>query len=196
MKNFYPKKSSLDRRNFSKMFIATTAILFLIVMVAWPVFAVPPAPMLLDPKIIPKYVNQLDAPPPVYVPEFSNATHEYYTVDVTEFYQQILPNIPGLGLLPTKVWGYGGLTGSGYFRNALGPTFEATRNKQILVRYQNKLTGLSHLFAVDPTLHWANPNNIPMMDAIAEAIQIPFLLHHILQDITARPIQFQELCRR
>jgi len=175
MKNLYPKKSSLDRRNLSKMSVATTAILSLIVMVAWPVFAVPPAPMLLDPKIIPKYVNQLDAPPPVYVPEFSNATHEYYTVDVTEFYQQILPSIPGLGLLPTKVWGYGGLTGSGYFRNAPGPTFEATRNKQIFVRYQNKLTGLSHLFAVDPTLHWANPNNIPMMDAIAEAMQIPSL---------------------
>ena len=50
--------------------------------------AVPPAPALLDPKIIPKYVNQLTGPPPVYTPEFSNATHEFYTVSVTEFSKQ------------------------------------------------------------------------------------------------------------
>jgi len=110
--------------------------------------AVPPAAALLDPKTIPKYVNQLTGPPPVYTPEFSNTTDEFYTVSVTEFTQQILPSIPGLGLLPTTVWGYGGLTGSGSIWNAPGPTFEATRGKEIYVRYRNDLAGLSHLFAV------------------------------------------------
>lgn len=142
--------------------IVLTALLTLtIVLSALPILAAPPAPGLLDPKTIPKYVNQLTAPPPVYTPEFSNDTHEFYTVDVTEFTQQILPSIPGLGLLPTTVWGYGGNTGSvpPYVRNAPGPTFEATRGKEIYVRYQNNLDGIPHLFAVDPTLHWANPNN-------------------------------------
>lgn len=141
--------------------------------------AVPPAPVTLNPKSIPKYVNQLSdnlgnpLQPPVYVPEYSNSTHEFYTVDVTEFGQQILPvvdaagNPTGFGL--TTVWGYGGTTTAGYVANAPGPTFEATQGKEIWVRYQNKLTGVSHLFAVDPTLHWANPNNIPMMDVIAQA---------------------------
>ena len=122
------------------------------------VSAIPPAPVTLDPKSIPKYVNQLTGAPPVYVPEYSNSTHEFYTVDVTEFDQQILP----LPFLKTTVWGYGGLTAAGYVRNAPGPTFEATQGKEIWVRYQNELTGVSHLFAVDPTLHWANPNMIPM----------------------------------
>ena len=129
-----------------------------------------PAP-LLDPTIIPKYVNQLTSPPPAYVPEWSNDTHEFYTVAVTEFDQQVLPDIPGLGTLPTTVWGYGGETTSGYVSNQPGPTFEATRDKTIIVRWQNKLTDISHLFAVDPTLHWANPNNINMIDAIAQAQQ-------------------------
>jgi len=160
-----------------------TAILAMIIAlpITYNVSAVAPAPLLLDPKIIPKYVNQLsDAfgnplPPPVYVPEYSNATHEFYTVDVTQFTQQILPPIPGKVLPPTTVWGYGGNTAGGYWRSAPGATFAATRNKQIFVRYQNKLTGLNHLFAVDPTLHWANPNGIPMDIAMQQAMMVPSL---------------------
>jgi len=48
-----------------------TLILLLSVVLAWPVLAVPPIPSppaLLDPTTIPKYVNQLDGPPPVFVP--------------------------------------------------------------------------------------------------------------------------------
>lgn len=127
------------------------------------VSAVPPAPVTLDPKTIPKYVNQLsDASgvpiaPPVYVPEYTDPSTgaQYYTVDVTQFTQQVLP--PPFG--PTTVWGYGGETTAGYVANAPGPTFEATRGTEIYVRYQNQLTGVSHLFAVDPTLHWADPTN-------------------------------------
>jgi FtsP/CotA-like multicopper oxidase with cupredoxin domain len=119
-----------------------------------------PSGPLLDPKTIPKYVNQLTGPPPVFVPVKGNE----YCVTATSFEQQILP--PPLPM--THVWGYGGLardavTGTllGFVRNAPAPTFEATRNVSISVNWANDLTE-SHMFAVDPTLHWANPNNMSM----------------------------------
>lgn len=106
------------------------------------VTAVPPAPVTLDPKTIPKYVNQLSdvngdlLPPPVYVPEYSTPTAEYYTIDVTQFTQQILPTVDvagnPTGFGATTVWGYGGQTTVGYIANAPGPTFEATQGKEIV----------------------------------------------------------------
>jgi FtsP/CotA-like multicopper oxidase with cupredoxin domain len=123
---------------------------------------------ILDPKSIPKYVNQL-VTPPVYEPTIitdpttGDVLRHEHTVDVSEFKQQILPP----GFPKTTVWGYGGLvkdpdTGeSVYFRNTPGATFEAIRGIPIHVQWVNNLTG-PHLFAVDPTLHWANPNMMPM----------------------------------
>jgi len=139
----------------TSILLTTLALAILLsVNFALPVLAVPPAPLLLDPKVIPKFQNQLTGPPPVYAPTMGNN----YTVDVTEFMQQILP--PGWPM--TKVWGYGGMiVGGTYFRNAPGATFEAVRNVPINVTWQNKLTG-NHLFPVDPTLHWADPNNFGM----------------------------------
>ena len=182
----------MKKINLNDSRITAIALMILIVGVSTmlPVLsAVRPAPppvVLLNPTTIPKYVNSLNinptsaeiAPPPAYVPEHSTADADYYTVDVTQFTQKILPNGTPLaagasGL--TTVWGYGGLTTAGTLSNAPGPTFEVTKGKQIYVRYQNKLTGLSHLFAVDPTLHWANPNNIPMAAAMAEAMMVPSL---------------------
>ena len=129
-------------------------------------------PVKLDPNDIPKYVNQLPKPP-VYKPCISRKWSKFghrkikhsYTIDISEFYQQILP----LGFPQTKVWGYGGLikderTGrTKYSRSAPGATFEAIRGVPITVKWINKLRG-RHLFAVDPTLHWANPNHMPMHD--------------------------------
>ncbi|MBO8168371.1 MAG: multicopper oxidase domain-containing protein [Thermoanaerobacteraceae bacterium] len=123
---------------------------------------------ILNPRSIPKYVNQLDIPP-VYEPTIitdqttGDVLRHEYTVDVSEFKQQILPP----GFPKTTVWGYGGLvkdpdTGETvYFRSTPGPTFEAIRGIPIHVQWVNNLTG-PHLFAVDPTLHWANPNMMPM----------------------------------
>lgn len=123
----------------------------------------------LDPKILPKYANQL-VKPPVYEPIIikdpcSRKVKEHgYIVDISEFKEQILPD----GFPQTKVWGYGGIikdknTGKKtYFRNSPGATFEAKRGIPIRVKWINRLKG-RHLFAVDPTLHWANPNNMPMM---------------------------------
>ncbi len=130
----------------------------------------------LDPLSIPKYTNQLVIPP-VYVPHwnYDYKTRQWvqeYKVDMTEFYEQILPTVDANGAATgfdqTKVWGYGGiakdkLTGQylGYFRNSPAATFEATKNVPVRVTWINKITTPS-MFAVDPTLHWANPNNIPM----------------------------------
>lgn len=132
----------------------------------------------IDPATIPKFVNQL-VKPPVYEPikvKIKEKNHEkepmlimkkvpgyLYYVDISEFKQQILPD----GYPKTTVWGYGGLirdlkTGKiKYSRSAPGATFEAVREIPVMVKWINRLKK-SHLFAVDPTLHWANPNNMPM----------------------------------
>ena len=124
----------------------------------------------LDPAGIPKWENTITGPPPVYLP--TDKTTNYYVVNVSEFNQTILP--PSLGLT-TTVYGYGGLardgvTGKplGFVRNSPGPTFEATKGVPIKVKFVNDLTK-PHMFAVDPTLMWANPNNIPTPSAPFEA---------------------------
>ena len=130
----------------------------------------------LDPLSIPKYTNQLVIPP-VYVPQwtYDSKTRKWvqeYKVDMTEFFEQILPTVDAnnisTGFNQTKVWGYGGIakdaiTGKylGYFRNSPGATFEAIKDVPVRVTWINKIT-TPQMFAVDPTMHWANPNNIPM----------------------------------
>ena len=138
---------------------------------------------LLDPLSIPKFVNQLDQPPPVYIPNnvtdsSGNLIRQEYVVKVSQFTQQILPtsdangNPTGFG--PTKVWGYGGnakdaITGAslGYVQSTPGPSFEAIRDVPVKVKWVNNLMDtagnpLPHLLPVDPTIHWANPNGMMM----------------------------------
>lgn len=127
----------------------------------------------LDPKTIPKYMNQLEKPP-VFQPHIRKGyerkcgkivkkLEHYYQVDIGETWQQMLPN----GYPKTKVWGYGGLiknpkTGKmQYHISSPGGTFEAYRGVPVRVKWVNKIKG-RHMFAVDPTLHWANPNGMPM----------------------------------
>ena len=127
------------------------------------------APTILDPLSIPLFENQLTGPPPVYAPKVVTSQgkvirHEY-TVAMASFTQQILP--PSMNLL-TTVWGYGGaandaITGAslGFVQSSPGPTFEAIRGVPVQVEWQNNISS-PYLFAVDPTIHWANPNNNPM----------------------------------
>lgn len=138
---------------------------------------------LLDPLEIPKWVNQIDEPPPVFEPENISDNEEKlirqeYVVSIVEFDQQILPIVDeneeptGFGL--TKVYGYAGeakdaITGEnlGFVRSTPGPTFEAIQGVPIQVKWVNDLKNaegdpLTHIFPVDPTLHWANPNDIDM----------------------------------
>ncbi|MDU6336438.1 copper oxidase [Clostridium sporogenes] len=121
----------------------------------------------LDPKLIPKYTQELVIPPsflPTICTSPVSGTVSYnYTVTMNQFKQQILP--PEFN--PTTVWGYGGTikdTSTGEevkFQNAPGPTFEAVRDIPINVKWVNEITA-PYSLAVDPTIHWANPNNTPM----------------------------------
>jgi spore coat protein A len=127
----------------------------------------PPTPT-LDPTTIPKYVSELVIPPVYDLQQMwdpvAGAVVQEATVDMTEFYQQILP----AGYPMTLVWGYGGqvkdaITGQslGYVRNSPGPSFIATRNLPIKVNWVNHVT--RYFFPVDPTLHWADPNELGMV---------------------------------
>ncbi len=141
--------------------------------------AAPPAPLppgTIDPLTIPKYVNVLDGPPPVYKPVDAldpvtgEVLYSQYDIsmedsnpDGTPIMQQILPS----PLPATPIWGYRGKVYSAsdpdgvYSVSAPGATFEAVRGVPIQVKWTNNIDG-EHMFPVDPTLHWANPNEIPM----------------------------------
>ena len=131
----------------------------------------------LVPADIPKFTNQLTGPPPVYTPTMipnpnGPGVAMYYEITMDESSQQVLPTVDEngdpTGFGTTDVWGYGGqardaMTGKplGYVLNSPGPSFEAVRGIPTVVKWINEID-TSYMFAVDPTLHWANPNNIPM----------------------------------
>ena len=80
-----------------------------------------------------------------------------YDVASRQFRQQVLPS----GLPSTTVWGYGSLADTSTFHWP-SATFEARFRTPVRVRWINQLVDSSgrfrpHLFAVDQTLHWANP---------------------------------------
>ncbi len=121
----------------------------------------------LDPHTMPKYVSQLIVPP-VYTPTLvvdpitGAVVQQDYTVDMVQFSQQILP----AGFPATTVWGYAGmaydpLTGQqpGYIEHSPAATFETVRGVPVQVTWVNRITGPS-MFPVDPTIMWANPNNM------------------------------------
>jgi spore coat protein A, manganese oxidase len=131
--------------------------------------AAPPAPLpWIDPKTIPQFVTNIEGPPPVFEPTniydgSGNLIRQEYVVHMTTHTQQLLP----AGFPQTPVWVYAGnamdpLTGAslGYLKNSPAASFEATRGVPVQVRYLNEIT-VDEMFAVDPTLHWANPNNMP-----------------------------------
>ena len=140
-------------------------------------------PELIPPETIPKYVNQLTGPPPVYKPTIMKNPNGpgiamYYEVTMDESNQQILPTVDEngnpTGFGETSVWGYGGqardaMTGKplGYILNSPGPSFEAVRGIPTVVKWINEINE-PHLFAVDPTLHWANPNGIDMEELMTQ----------------------------
>lgn len=130
--------------------------------------AAPPAAAPAGPSLpgtmIPKFVNQLLIPPayqPTVVtdPVTGAVIRHDYNIDVSQFQQQVLP----APLPQTTVWGYGGMvstpSGAVYLHNSPAATFEETRGIPTRVTWQNNLTG-PHLLPVDPTLHWADPNNM------------------------------------
>jgi len=147
--------------------------------------AAPPAPIppgTIDPLTIPKYVNQLTGSPPVYQPvnvydDAGNLIRQEYTVymeddiDGQPILQQILP----AGFPKTRIWGYAGTVYSEgnpdgvYSVSAPGASFEATRGVPSFVTWVNNIDN-PNMFPVDPTLHWANPTDIPMEEAMDHAM--------------------------
>lgn len=124
-------------------------------------------PIPLDPLIIPKYVEPLIVPP-VMAPSQQQTGLTSYQIAVRQFSQQVLPK----DFPTTTVWGYGQasdpLPGSGQPSSFNYPAFtiEARSNEKVQVQWINDLVDddgnfLPHLFAVDQTLHWANPPGPP-----------------------------------
>ena len=121
----------------------------------------------LDGSTIPKYTDQLVIPP-VYVPKNiydcnGKMIRQEYTVTMSQFSQQILPS----GYPKTVVFGYGGnakdaVTGKylGFVSNSPAPSFEAIRGVPVRVKWVNNLQ--TSFLPIDPTIHWADPNNMGM----------------------------------
>jgi spore coat protein A len=155
-----------------KTFSVALSILTIMLTLGLP--SVTAAPALLDPSSIPKWVNQLTGPPPVYTPKWiknPNGTGfvMYYEITMSKSMQQVLPTVDEngdpTGFGQTEVWGYGGLaqdaiTGQalGYVLNSPGPSFEAIRGVPTVVKWINNIS-TPYMFVVDPTLHWADPTN-------------------------------------
>jgi spore coat protein A len=148
----------------STMTLSITILLVAMALPIIPALSAPKGPKLLDPTSIPKYVNQITGAPPVYEPTIFNegTDDEYheYTIVMNKTIQHVLPP----GYPKTIVWGYGGMTNLGYIVNSPGPSFEATRGVPIKVTWVNNIES-QHLYTVDPTIHWANPNGMTMPTA-------------------------------
>jgi FtsP/CotA-like multicopper oxidase with cupredoxin domain len=118
----------------------------------------------LDPLTIPKFVSDLTKPP-VFVPDNPGAAVPHYTVTYKPVRQQLLPP----GFPSTEVYAYGGAANFAEadqrpdIRSTFstpGPSFEAVRGQHIRVRFVNRIDG-GHIFPVDPTIMFANPNDQP-----------------------------------
>lgn len=120
----------------------------------------------LNPSLIPKFVSDLPIMP-TFWPEIcrdeNNKIYCKYCVSVKELKVQMLPpSYP-----KTKAYGYGGMVTNinsnqkRYMHTVPGPTFEAIRYLPNKVTWKNELDK-PHMFAVDPTLHWADPNHMHM----------------------------------
>lgn len=118
----------------------------------------------LNPLAIPKFVNELTKPP-VFVPDNPGGKTAHYTVAYKAIQQHLLPP----GFPSTEVYAYGGQANFAEADQRAdihstfstpGPTFEAVRGQHIRVHFLNQLDG-GHIFPVDPTIMFANPNNQP-----------------------------------
>ncbi|MBI3562247.1 MAG: multicopper oxidase domain-containing protein [Gammaproteobacteria bacterium] len=122
----------------------------------------------LNPLSIPKYVTPLRIPATM-PPKSTNTTtgEKSYEIEVVQFQQQVLPpkDIANNKLSMTTLWGYAA-TGFPATRSYPAFTVEATRNVISNVTWRNNLLDnsgkpLPHLFTIDRSLHWANPERLP-----------------------------------
>ena len=128
---------------------------------------------------VPKFVSPLVEPPAM--PRSGRTRHDGDLVDVyriamRQFDQQVLPT----GWPATTVWGYGPEdVGRGQVLfHAPSMTIEAEHGTPVRVTWVNGLTDaeggyLPHLLPVDPTLHWANPEQRADADGRERTDQTP-----------------------
>ncbi len=146
----------------------------------------------LPPADIPMFAHELPIPrtfaPTVIRNSFGQVIRHEYTISVAETRVQMLP--PGFPM--TTVHAYGGqvkIPGSSqtqFLRTVPGPVFDNTRGIPSLVRWRNEIFG-PHFMPIDPTLHWANPQNmerptapfLPFPPGYANAqYPVPFVTHN------------------
>jgi len=160
----------------------------------------------LNPYSVPKYADSLIIPPAMpkkatilqwskgKVPRIKGRV-DYYEIALRQFRQQILP----APLPKTKVWSYGAPQDPASF-NYPAFTIEARHDRPVRVKWINDLknpkTGafLPHLFAVDQTLHWANPpgpRDMHGTDQSAYTGPVPMVVHvhgmHTAEDSDGYP---------
>ncbi|MFB3879682.1 MAG: multicopper oxidase family protein [Armatimonadota bacterium] len=140
-------------RRLTKL-IALTAIIVLAAGASW---GQAPGQIMLNPKVIPQFVEPL--------PHFANhrMTGASFTVSAHEIQQMVLPATFYTALLPpynagTYVWGY---NVNGIGAHYPGFTVEATRGVPTTMLYSNNLpvsaSVVQNYITVDQTLHWADP---------------------------------------
>ncbi len=166
----------------------------------------------LDPASIPKYQEPLVIPPAMprtRVVDQAGKQVDYYEIVVKQFQQYILPmgwsktNAVG----PTTVWSYASMldprpVAEGGTLNYPALTVEGKTGRPVRVKWINGLVDangayLPHLFAVDQTLHWANPAGGPGgtdthgMDATPYTGPVPIVTHvhgaHTTEDSDGYP---------
>jgi spore coat protein A, manganese oxidase len=99
------------------------------------------------------------------VPTQVSGVDTYSISMVSGINQQILP----APLPKTPTWAYSGMTTAGPLAHSPAATFEVTRGTPVQVTWTNAIAA-NYMFPIDPTLHWANPNEIPMDTAMSQAM--------------------------
>ncbi|MGH9210806.1 MAG: carbohydrate-binding protein [Acidimicrobiales bacterium] len=117
----------------------------------------------LDPADIPKFAHELPRPrvfaPRVVRDRTGRVIRHDYNISTNVINAQVLPP----GLPQTRQWAYGGrvfVPGSDdteFAATAPGPVFDNTRGIPARVTWDNRIDR-PHIFAVDPVIHYANPN--------------------------------------
>jgi spore coat protein A len=163
------RPSMIGARFTGALFVLATVVLFAL---PGPAAATPVPGGSLDPRTIPKYVQPLVIPPAMprtSVLDQNGTQVDYYEIAVKQFSQFILPQswAESRGMKATTVWSYASMTdprpaAQGGTLNYPAFTVEALTNRPVRIKWINGLVDangdyLPHLFAVDQTLHWANP---------------------------------------
>ncbi|MFB9808671.1 hypothetical protein ACFFQF_27575 [Haladaptatus pallidirubidus] len=103
-----------------------------------------------------KYVQPLPIPE-VRDPDGKRRGADTYEIPITEFTQNLHPDLPD-----TTLWGFDGVYP--------GPLIEARRNQRMMVRFDNSQLPTDHLFEVDERIGGTTAENHPGYD---KAVPVP-----------------------